>query len=85
MEQDRAPPVQLRHDQLARQAAVLAGAIVNLIAATTTRSGLKVYARFDTSSYADKIKVPGAEIAAVNPRGHNFHPDWNYAIAPRAP
>jgi transposase len=57
-------------------------AIINLIAATTTRSGLKVYARLDPRTYPDKIKVSDTELAAVNLRGHRFHPDWNYLIKP---
>jgi hypothetical protein len=58
-------------------------AIINLIAATTTRSGLKVYARLDPRTYPDKIKVSDTELAAVNLRGHRFHPEWNYLIKPR--
>jgi hypothetical protein len=59
--------------------------IINLIAATTTKSGLKVHAELDEGSYPAKIKVTNAEIAALNLRGHDFHPEWNYTIAPRAP
>ena len=57
--------------------------IVNLIAATTTSTGLEVYAQLDERAYPDKIKVSDSELAAVNLRGHTFHPDWNYAIKPR--
>jgi transposase len=57
--------------------------IINLIAATTTRTGLEVYARLDERAYPDKIKVPDAEIAALALTGHEFHPEWNYAINPR--
>lgn len=57
--------------------------IVNLIAATTTRSGLEVYARLDEGSYPDKIKVTDAELAQVRLQGHEFHPEWNYTISPR--
>jgi transposase len=59
--------------------------IVNLIAATTTRGGLEVYARLDEGSYPDKIKVPEAEMAQVRLQGHEFHPEWNYTISPRRP
>lgn len=59
--------------------------IVNLIAATTTRSGLEVYARLDEGSYPDKIKVTDAELAQVRLQGHEFHPEWNYTISPRGP
>jgi len=57
--------------------------IINLIAATTTRTGLEVYAQLDERAYPDKIKVPDAEIAAVALTGHDFHPEWNYTINPR--
>ena len=57
--------------------------IINLIASTTTRSGLDVYAQLDRRSYPDKIKISNAQLATVNIQPHAFHPDWNYAIAPR--
>ncbi len=57
--------------------------IINLIAATTTRTGLEVYAQLDERAYPDKIRVPDAEISAVALTGHQFHPEWNYSINPR--
>ncbi len=57
--------------------------VIDLIAATTTRTGLKVHARLDGGTYPDKIKVPDADFKAVNFHGHAFHPDWNYTIKPR--
>jgi Rhodopirellula transposase DDE domain len=57
--------------------------IINLIAATTTRTGLEVYAQLDERAYPDKIRVPEAEISAVALTGHQFHPEWNYSINPR--
>ncbi len=57
--------------------------IVNLIGATTTRTGLDVFARLDERSYPKHVKVSDAELAAVNLEGHEFHPDWNYRIKPR--
>jgi transposase len=57
--------------------------IINLIAATTTRTGLEVYAQLDERAYPDKIKVTDAQLAAVALTGHDFHPEWNYAINPR--
>jgi transposase len=56
--------------------------IINLIAATTTRTGLTVYARLDQRSYPDKIRVTDAELAAVQLQGDAFHPEWNYTIEP---
>ena len=58
--------------------------IINLIAATSTRTGLKVYAQLDEGSYPKDVKVADAELAAVNLNGHAFHPEWNYTINPQA-
>jgi transposase len=57
--------------------------IINLIGATTTRTGLEIFARLDERSYPKDVKVSDAELAAVNLQGHKFHPDWNYSIKPR--
>ena len=57
--------------------------IVNLIGATTTRTGLEVYARLDEGVYPKDVKVTDAQLAAVNLAGHKFHPQWNYTINPR--
>jgi hypothetical protein len=56
--------------------------IINLIAATTTNTGLEVYARLDDNTYPDKIAVTDAQLAAVNITRHEFHPEWNYTIKP---
>lgn len=54
--------------------------IVNLIAATTTRTGLKVRARLDQGHYPIGIKVTDKQVAAVPLTKHDFHGDWNYTI-----
>lgn len=56
--------------------------IINLIAATTTRTGLDVYARLDDHEYPDKIQVSDQQLAAVNLTRHDFHGEWNYSITP---
>ncbi len=56
--------------------------ILELIASTTTTTGLKVYARLDPTVYPTKVKVPKDQIAAVNITGHDCHPEWNYRISP---
>ena len=58
-------------------------AIVNLIAGTTTRTGLIVEAALDTNHYDTKIKVSKAELANVRLAPHKFHGEWNYTISPR--
>ena len=57
--------------------------VVNLIGSTTTRNGLKVKARLDTSIYPTKIKVADEDIESVNLKPHKFHGEWNYTISPR--
>jgi len=57
--------------------------IVNLIAATTTTSGLRVRSEIDSTSYPAGIKVTDAEMAALNIVRDEFHGEWNYSIRPR--
>jgi hypothetical protein len=58
-------------------------AIVNLIAATTTRTGLRVKAALDTRRYGTAVQVPDEVFARLKITPHRFHGDWNYTIAPR--
>jgi transposase len=58
--------------------------IVNLIAATATKTGLKVHAELNTETYQPGIKVSDADLAKVNIRRDKFHGDWNYEIGPHA-
>ena len=56
--------------------------IVNLIAATTTRKGLKVRAGIDRTVYPTGIKVSDKDFAAIRLIRHEFHGEWNYTVAP---
>ena len=56
--------------------------IVDLIAATSTKTGLKVHAQIDTNRYPAGLKVSDQELAAVNLERNPFHGDWNYKISP---
>ena len=56
--------------------------IINLIGATTTSTGLKVYARLDKRPYPKGVEVSDDELAAVNITRNPFHGDWNYRIDP---
>ena len=58
------------------------GTIVNLIAATTTQTGLKVHAELNSESYPAGIKVSDQELGQVRLRKDKFHGDWNYEIEP---
>jgi hypothetical protein len=58
-------------------------AIVNLIAATTTKTGLKVTCELDQESYPTGIRVSKKEMAEINLRRDAFHGEWNYTFVPR--
>ena len=59
--------------------------VVELIASTTTTTGLTVRCELDTRDYPKGIKVSDAEMMTLNIKGDTFHPEWNYTILPRAP
>ena len=59
--------------------------VVELIGATTTRTGLKVECTLDERTYEKGVKVSNAEMAALDIVGDPFHPQWNYTIKPRPP
>jgi Rhodopirellula transposase DDE domain len=56
--------------------------IVQLIAATTTRTGLNVKSEIDNATYPAGIKVSDSDMAAINMTPHEFHGEWNYTIRP---
>jgi hypothetical protein len=60
-------------------------AVVELIAATTTKTGLKVESALDTRTYQKGIKVTAAQMKSLNISGDTFHPEWNYSVIPRKP
>jgi len=59
--------------------------IIDLIAATTTKTGLKVETALDTRVYEKGIRIKKAEVKRLNICGDAFHPEWNYAVVPRLP
>jgi hypothetical protein len=59
-------------------------AVINLIANTTTRSGLKVKAVLDTKTYKTGQKVADKEMKTLRLKRHSFHGDWNYTLSPRS-
>jgi hypothetical protein len=56
--------------------------IVQLIAATTTETGLKVRCEIDANVYPKGVKVEDDEMAALNIHRHEFHGEWNYTLRP---
>jgi hypothetical protein len=59
-------------------------AMVELIGATTTRSGLKVRAALDNGAYPLGVRVSDRALAAVPLRRHDWHGEWNYTVLPTA-
>jgi len=57
--------------------------IVDLISATTTRTGLTVHCELDESHYPKGIVVTDEQMASLNITRHDFHGEWNYTIHPR--
>jgi hypothetical protein len=58
--------------------------IVNLIAATTTRTGLRVQSALDSNSYESGIRISKQQMEELNIRRDEFHGEWNYTILPTA-
>jgi hypothetical protein len=56
--------------------------IIDLISATTTKTGLTVRCELDPTSYPKGIVVSHAEMAAINIVRNDFHGEWNYTIQP---
>ncbi len=57
--------------------------IVNLIANTTTKTGLNIQCQLDTNKYPKGIVVSDEELAAISIERSNFHGEWNYTILPK--
>ena len=58
-------------------------AIIQLIGATTTDTGLKVRCELDPKTYPTGVKVTNDEMNVINIVRHSFHGDWNYTIKPK--
>ncbi|GHU25685.1 hypothetical protein AGMMS50256_00750 [Betaproteobacteria bacterium] len=56
--------------------------IINLIGATTTKTGLTVECVADHGTYKKGISVSDEALAAVNIVPDEFHGEWNYTIKP---
>ena len=59
--------------------------IVQLIAATTTATGLKVRCAIDRKTYPAGVKVTDREMDAIDILRRSFHGEWNYTIRPKTP
>ncbi|RYF36529.1 MAG: ISAzo13 family transposase, partial [Cytophagaceae bacterium] len=56
--------------------------IVELIAATTTKTGLTVRCELDSTYYAKGIIVSDNEMDGLHITRDAFHGEWNYTIHP---
>jgi len=57
--------------------------IVNLIASTTTKTGLTVRAALDANPYEIGVEVSDEQLARVQCVPDEFHGEWNYMIRPQ--
>ena len=58
--------------------------IVDLIAASTTETGLKVLCELDPNAYPKGVVLTDDQIASLNMTRAQFHGEWNYTIKPRS-
>lgn len=67
----------------AERVAFFPGLVVNLIAGTTTRTGLTVRAEHDTGSYPRGIKITDRQMRELERSQitrHDWHGEWNYCV-----
>lgn len=58
--------------------------VVNLISNTKTNAGLEVCATLDENEYKKGRKISDDELASLNIKRDNFHPEWNYTLLPQS-
>jgi hypothetical protein len=58
------------------------GVIINLIANTRTKNGLKISDELNTGNYPTDKKVSDEELRDAKSKPSPFHGDWNYSISP---
>jgi hypothetical protein len=56
--------------------------VVNLIAATKTKKGLKVACEIDRKEYKTGMKISDEQLETINLCPNKFHGEWNYFILP---
>jgi hypothetical protein len=56
--------------------------VLNLIAGTSTNTGLKIYTQLDERAYERGVEVTDQQLAEVNITRNDFHGDWNYTVTP---
>jgi len=56
--------------------------VIQLIANTTTKTGLRIRAELDDGHYPTGVVVSDAELAVLNLKRADFHGEWNYNLLP---
>src|SRR5271165_4009248 len=56
---------------------------IELIANTTTKTGLKIRCELDPNPYPKGIRISDEQMATLNMKRDSFRPEWNYTISPR--
>jgi len=56
--------------------------IIDLIANTTTTTGLTVHCVLDTADYPTGLRYTKKQVDALPLNRHDFHGEWNYTITP---
>jgi hypothetical protein len=54
--------------------------IIQLIANTTTKKGLKINADLDHGYYPTGVRITNKQLAPLPLQPHDFHGDWNYTL-----
>ena len=57
--------------------------VVETIAATTSKTGLRIQAMLDTNTYEKGIKITDQQMKtfeAAHLQRHDFHGEWNYTV-----
>ena len=54
------------------------------IAATTSKTGLRVHAERDRGFYPTNVQITDLDMAAIGLLPHDFHGEWNYTLDPTA-
>jgi hypothetical protein len=57
--------------------------VINLISATTTRSGLNLQAVLDERDYETGLSISDEQMQQLCLRKHEQDPQWNYTLSPR--
>ncbi len=57
--------------------------ILSLIAATHSRTGLRVRSEIDHRRYPKGVRISEEQLAALRLTAHRFHGEWNYTLRPR--